>query len=49
MTQESDDRLTKVQAELRGVSGKPYRDDADRQRRMMLWRELDRLVREGGR
>ncbi len=38
--------LKEIADELRKVSGKEYRDDADRQRRMKLWRELDRLVQK---
>jgi hypothetical protein len=38
-------RLRLVQAELRSITGKPIKDEADRLRRMTLWRELDALVR----
>lgn len=37
--------LKEVADELRGISGKPYRDEADRSRRMYLWWKLDQLVR----
>jgi hypothetical protein len=39
------DALRLVQAELRGITGTPIKDEADRLRRMSLWRELDELVR----
>jgi hypothetical protein len=38
-------RLRAVQAELRCITGTPIKDEADRLRRMALWRELDALVR----
>jgi hypothetical protein len=39
-------RLRLVQAELRCITGTPIKDEADRLRRMALWRELDELVRD---
>jgi hypothetical protein len=39
------DRLRLVQAELRGITGTPIKDEVDRSRRMSLWDELDELVR----
>jgi hypothetical protein len=38
-------RLRLVQAELRSITGTPIKDEADRLRRMNLWRELDGLIR----
>jgi hypothetical protein len=38
-------RLRLVQAELRSITGTPVNGEADRLRRMCLWRELDKLVR----
>jgi hypothetical protein len=42
----AESRLRLVQSELRQITGTPIKDEADRQRRMALWRELDELVRE---
>jgi hypothetical protein len=42
----ADGRRRLVQAELRGITGTHIKDEADRERRMLLWRELDRLVAE---
>jgi hypothetical protein len=39
------DRLRLIQSELRPITGTPIKDEADRLRRMALWRELDALVR----
>jgi hypothetical protein len=39
-------RLRLVQDELRGITGTPIKNEADRARRMALWCELDRLVAE---
>jgi hypothetical protein len=39
--------LLAVQTELRGITGTPVKDEADRLRRVTLWRELDRLVGTG--
>lgn len=36
--------LQEIQAELRAVSGTPVRS-GDRARRLLLWRQLDRIVR----
>jgi hypothetical protein len=36
--------LEEVQAELRPITGTPYRDEADRLRRMTLWLRLDVLT-----
>jgi hypothetical protein len=38
-------RLRLVHSELRPITGTPIKDEADRLRRMALWRELDALVR----
>jgi hypothetical protein len=37
--------LEQIQAELRAVSGKPYRFPADADRRRELWRRLDEELR----
>jgi hypothetical protein len=42
---EIEHRLRLVQAELRSITGTPIKDEADRLRRMTLWRELDALIR----
>jgi hypothetical protein len=39
--------LDEVQAELRLVTGKPWRSDADGLRRQALWKRLDKLAAEG--
>jgi hypothetical protein len=36
--------LEEIRAELRIISGTPLRDDTDRQRRQILWRQLDQLI-----
>jgi hypothetical protein len=41
--------LEQIQAELRMISGTPYRSQADVARRRDLWRRLDHLVREAER
>jgi hypothetical protein len=42
-------RLRFVQAELRCITGAPIKDEADRLRRMALWRELDARARDEAR
>jgi hypothetical protein len=42
---DAEHRLRLVQAQLRGITGTPIKDEVDRLRRMSLWRELDELVR----
>jgi hypothetical protein len=42
----AESRLRLVQSELRQITGTSIKDEADRLRRMALWRELDELVRE---
>ncbi len=37
--------LQALQAELRAISGTPFKDGIDRMRRYFLWRQLDRVVR----
>jgi hypothetical protein len=38
-----------VRAALRAITGTPLRDEADRLRRMTLWRQLDALIRANAR
>jgi hypothetical protein len=40
--------VAEVQAELRQVTGKPWKDDADAARRQALWQRLDKLVAKDG-
>jgi hypothetical protein len=37
--------LRQIQAELRAISGTPYRDADDRLRRQALWCRIDAMVR----